>query len=172
MHNLAYLSLGSNIEAEHCLPEAVRRLAAYGRVCAVSGVLESPALGDPAQANYLNVAILLETSFSAAELWDEVIPKIETGMERIRSADKYSARRIDIDLMLFNHQVIQHGRHRVPSPEILERPFVALTLAQIDPDYAHPETGQSLQAIVAALDASTCRPRPDVSIDLPPVSQS
>jgi 7,8-dihydro-6-hydroxymethylpterin-pyrophosphokinase len=55
--------------------------------------------------------------------------------------------------------------HRIPDPEVLERPFVAIPLAEIAPDYQHPETGQSLRDIAQRFEVSEkeMRLRPNVS---------
>jgi 2-amino-4-hydroxy-6-hydroxymethyldihydropteridine diphosphokinase len=162
--NRAYLSLGSNIEPERNLPAAVELLRGYGRVSAVSTVWETPPLGSAEQANFLNAVLLLETELSAQKLREKAIPAIEAELGRVRTADKNAARTIDLDIMLFNEAGLQLGRRHIPDPEILERPFVAIPLAEIAPGYVHPETGQTLRAIAAQFDplASGMKKREDV----------
>jgi 7,8-dihydro-6-hydroxymethylpterin-pyrophosphokinase len=55
------------------------------------------------------------------------------------------------------------GRH-IPDPEVLQRPFVAIPLAEIAPDVVHPETGQTLRQIAARFDpqAENMHPRKDI----------
>jgi 7,8-dihydro-6-hydroxymethylpterin-pyrophosphokinase len=48
------------------------------------------------------------------------------------------------------------------NPEVLERPFVAIALAEIDPDYVHPETGQTLEQIAHRMPVNGMTRRPDV----------
>ncbi len=164
--NLAYLSLGSNIEPERNLPTAVDWLGRWGCVQAVSTVWESAPLGFADQPNFLNAAVLLETGLSAQALRQEAIASIETALGRVRTSNKNAPRTIDIDIMLFNHEVLQVGQRRIPSPEVLERPFVAIPLAEIAPDYVHPETGQSLRQIAGRFDpkAAGLRRRDDVTL--------
>ena len=81
MHR-AYLSLGSNIDAEANLPAAVGRLGRYGRVAAASAVYETLPVGFKDQANFLNAAVLLETDRSLEAVLDEVVPAV-----RLRHAD-------------------------------------------------------------------------------------
>jgi 2-amino-4-hydroxy-6-hydroxymethyldihydropteridine diphosphokinase len=164
--NLAYLSLGSNIEPERNLPAAVDRLGRWGRVQTVSTAWESAPLGFADQPNFLNAIVLLETSLSAQALRQEAIASIETALGRVRSANKNAPRTIDIDIMLFNHDVLQVGQRRIPSPEVLERPFVAIPLAEVAPDYIHPETGQPLRQIGERFDpaAAGMRRRDDVTL--------
>ncbi|HEY6008570.1 MAG TPA: 2-amino-4-hydroxy-6-hydroxymethyldihydropteridine diphosphokinase [Geobacteraceae bacterium] len=150
--NEAYLSLGSNIFPEENLPAAVRELARFGRVVRVSSVWESPPEGFPDQPRFLNAALLLETSLSAVELKGEAIASIEAQLGRTRGANRNSPRTIDIDIMLFNHDCLSLGSRTIPDAEVLERPFVAIPLAEIAPDYRHPVTGETLAAIAGRFD--------------------
>jgi 2-amino-4-hydroxy-6-hydroxymethyldihydropteridine diphosphokinase len=167
--NLALLSIGSNIEPEKNLPAAVRELSRHGRVRRVSGVWESPPAGAPDQPDYLNAALLLETSLSARELKETALAAVEAGLGRVRGADRFAPRTIDIDIMYFNHERLRLGRRSIPDPEALERPFVAIPLAEIAPDYIHPETGETLAEIAARFDPkdSGMRRREDVALPAP-----
>jgi len=151
--NRVYLSLGSNIDPEHNLPRAVELLNEYGRVSRVSHVYQSPPLGFAGQADFLNAAVLLETSLSAQDLRQQAIARIEEKLGRMRTGNKNAPRTIDIDIMLFNHEVFTLGQRHIPDPEVRERPFVAVPLAEIAPDHVHPETGEPLAEIAARFDA-------------------
>lgn len=165
MANLAYLSLGSNIEPEQNMISAVRLLAAMSTLRAVSSVWETKPLGATEQANFLNAAALVETDMAALEFKQNVLRPIEQSLGRVRSGDKYGPRTIDIDLMLFNRDIFELGKHHIPNAEIVERAFVAIPLAEIDPDYQHPELGQTLSQIAERFDLATeeMRLRADVS---------
>jgi 2-amino-4-hydroxy-6-hydroxymethyldihydropteridine diphosphokinase len=147
MSNIAYLSLGSNIEPEDNLKSAVRMLATLTYLMAVSSVWETRPLGMANQPNFLNAAAIVKTDLEAKRLKWQVIDRIEQCLGRVRQINKNVPRPIDIDIMLFNHQIIELGDRHIPDPELLERPFVAIPLAEIAPDYRHPETGQTLRAI-------------------------
>ncbi len=162
--NSVFLSLGSNIEPERHLREAVRRLAALGQVRAASTVWETEPLGMAGQPNFLNAVVWLETPLSAQALRAEALPALEAALGRVRTENKNAPRTIDIDLLLFNREVLQLGRRHIPSPEIGERPFVAIPLAEIAPGYLHPETGQTLQQMAEALPAAGMAPRPDIRL--------
>jgi 2-amino-4-hydroxy-6-hydroxymethyldihydropteridine diphosphokinase len=150
--NLAYLSLGSNIEPEQNLAEAVERLAEYGRIVAASTVWQTTPVGFADQPDFLNAVVLLETPLSAPDLRDLAIARIEADLGRVRTENKNAPRTIDIDIMLYNDEVLTMGRRRIPDPEVLERPFVAIPLAEIAPDYVHPETDQALEEIAEQFD--------------------
>lgn len=149
--NRVFVSLGSNIDPERYLPEAVRRLAASCRLLAASPVYETQPVGSTGQPNFLNAAVLVETEESATRFKSYVLEVIERELGRVRTEDKYAARTIDLDISLFNEDVFDlEGRH-IPDPEILQHPHIARPLADLAPDYRHPETGQTLCQIAGAL---------------------
>jgi 2-amino-4-hydroxy-6-hydroxymethyldihydropteridine diphosphokinase len=164
--NLAYLMLGSNIEPERNLRAAVRHLSRFGCIRAVSAVWETAPIGFPDQPNYLNAAVLLETGLSPLALREEAIVSIEAALGRVRTKNKYAPRTIDIDIMLFNDEVLQIGHRHIPDLEVLERPFVAVALAEIAPDYKHPQTGETLQEIARgfSLASSNMQRRDDIHL--------
>lgn len=161
--NRAYLSLGSNIRPEHYLPACVDELAHYGRVLKVSRVWQSAPVGDVNQADFLNAAVLLETRLSAEELCRDAIPAVERSLDRVRDPhNRNAARTIDVDLSLFNRETLTIDHRRIPDPDLLARPFVAVPLAELDPGYAHPADGRTLREIAASLCAAEMLVREDV----------
>jgi 7,8-dihydro-6-hydroxymethylpterin-pyrophosphokinase len=104
----------------------------------------------------------------AVELKDGVLAQIENQLERVRTANKNAPRTIDLDIALFNRDVFKVGERHVPDPEILEFGHIALPLADLDPDYRHPETGQTLAEIAAPFaDDPDLWVRPDIQL-MPP----
>jgi 2-amino-4-hydroxy-6-hydroxymethyldihydropteridine diphosphokinase len=163
----AFLSLGSNIEPEANLPAAVRELARYGTILAVSRVWEASPVGFCEQANFLNAAVLLETSLDAKQIRTELIPAIERKQNRVRDPHNVNApRTIDVDLTLFDRDVLQVDMQRIPDPDLLTRAFVAVPIAELDPDYVHPEANRTLAEIAGDfIDAqSPMIARPDVDL--------
>ncbi len=165
MSNLAYLSLGSNIDPEDNLRLAVEMLTTRSKLLTVSSVWETQPVGMTGQPNFLNAAALIETKLTAAQFRREIIHRIEQALGRVRGADKYGPRTIDIDLMLFNQEIfVLEGRH-IPDPEVQQRAFVAIPLAEIAPHYRHPETGQTLGEMARqfVVTQEAMRRRPDMS---------
>lgn len=146
----ALLSLGSNIEPRRHLPEAVRRLAATPgvRVCAVSSVWRSPAVGSDGP-DFLNAALLLETELPPARLKSEVLRPLEAALGRVRGADRNAPRTIDLDISLYDALV--DPELGLPDPEIAERAHLALPLAELAPDARLPGRGRRLAELAAAL---------------------
>lgn len=168
MRNRAYLSLGSNIKPEENLKAAVQMLASLTKLVAISTVWETKPLGLLNQPKFLNAAAIIETRLTPEQLKREVLDQIEQKLGRVRQHDKNGPRPIDIDLMLFNRQIFQLGNHHIPNREIFERSFVAIPLAEIAPDYHHPETGQTLAEIAQSFEVKRddMRLRQDVSQSL------
>ena len=144
--NLAYLSLGSNIEPERHLREAVKRLGQHGQVRALSTVWETEPVGFADQPNFLNAAVLLATPLTAQALRAEVIPAVEAALGRVRTGNKFGPRTIDIDLVLFDDQPLRL--------EYWQEAFMIVPLAELIPQFTRSLTSQSL-----AVEAENARRR-------------
>jgi 2-amino-4-hydroxy-6-hydroxymethyldihydropteridine diphosphokinase len=153
--HLAYLSLGSNIEPEVNLPKAVRLLSERGEIVKVSGVWESQPVGGGG-GNYLNACLCYKTIQTQEQLKAATIHPIETSLGRKRSEDKYAPRTIDIDIILFDNEIV--GGHW------LAQAFVAVPLAEIYPAYRNPVTRESILETAARLRSEVwMEARPEVS---------
>jgi 2-amino-4-hydroxy-6-hydroxymethyldihydropteridine diphosphokinase len=160
--NRVFVALGSNINSEHNLQEAVRRLASYCRLVAVSPVYETAPVGNTEQPNFLNAAALVETNLTAAELKVRVLQVIEGELGRVRTTEKNAPRTIDLDIALFDDQVFDLGPRHIPDPDILRYPHIAVPLADLAPTMRHPEDGRTLREIAQSLPASGQASRSDV----------
>lgn len=145
--NRAFIALGSNIDAEDNLREAVRLLAEQCVLVAVSPVYETVPVGKLDQPNFLNAVVLIETSLTAADLKRDVLSAIEHQLGRVRTSDKNAPRTIDLDIALFNTEVLDVDTRHIPDPDILKYAHIAVPLADLAPQYRHPETGQTLREI-------------------------
>ena len=163
MHR-AFIALGSNIEPERNLPLAVERLSSLGRIDAVSSVYESPPADGSSQPDYLNAAVLLSTRWSVQRLCREALPAIETDLGRVRDpADRYAPRTIDLDLVLYDEVILAVDHRRIPDPDIPERAFLAIPLAELCRDYVVPAAACTLEQLAAPHRAAgLLTPRPDV----------
>lgn len=150
MPEKAFISLGSNVEPERHLPLAAVRLSHLGTPLAVSEVFENPAIGPRPQHAFLNAAMLISTDLSPQEVRGR-LRRIEAALGRVRTSDKYAARSIDLDLCLYGDLVLETKEMTIPDPDILVRPYLAVVLAQLDPDHRHPGTGESLRLIAERL---------------------
>ncbi len=150
--NRAYILLGTNIRRKPNYLEALDKLSHLGSIAALSSVYETRSIGNHNAGDFYNGAVLLETDLSARDL-KGALRKIETEMGRIRTADRNSPRTIDLDLVLYNHDRIDDGGVKIPDPLTLERPFLALPLAELAPEYVHPTDGRTLAQIADGLHA-------------------
>jgi 2-amino-4-hydroxy-6-hydroxymethyldihydropteridine diphosphokinase len=159
------IAMGSNINSEHNLREAVRRLSSRCRVLAVSPVYETAPVGKTDQPNFLNAAVLIETDLTAAELKTNVLQAIEQELGRVRTEDKNAPRTIDLDISLFNNEVFDMEQRHIPDPDILKYPHMAVPLADLAPEQRHPETGQTLRQIARGLPAGGLVRRTEIALD-------
>lgn len=129
---VAYLSIGTNIgEREQNLQDAVRMLRAHGAitVTAVSSIYETAAVGFTEQADFLNIALGLETTLTAQELL-LVCQQIENDLGRVREF-RWGPRIIDLDILLYNNETYNSESLIVPHPRMYERAFVLVPLIEI-----------------------------------------
>jgi 2-amino-4-hydroxy-6-hydroxymethyldihydropteridine diphosphokinase len=146
----AFIALGSNIDPQRHLPLAVGSLSRIGEIAAASAVYESPPADGSDQPNYLNAAVLLLTDFSAEQLCTVSLPAIEAKLGRVRDpADRNAPRTIDLDLALYDVDELTIGHRRIPDPEIADRAFLAIPLAELRGDWPVPPTGQVLDQLAA-----------------------
>ncbi len=146
-----YLGLGSNVQPKRNLRMAMRELRRrYGDVDA-SRVYRSAAVGfdgDP----FLNLVVRIRSEETAAQISDE-IERLHALSGRVRGGDKWVSRPLDIDLLLYDDQVINEPGIRVPRSDVLEYSFVLRPLAELAPDLVHPQTGRTMREHWQAFDA-------------------
>jgi 2-amino-4-hydroxy-6-hydroxymethyldihydropteridine diphosphokinase len=150
----AYLNIGSNIEPERHLQEAVRYLRQHGEVKAVSNAWQSHAFGSDGP-DFLNACILYRTPLEARALKEQVIRPIEAQLGRVRGGDKFAPRTIDIDIILFDDEPFGW--------EFWSNAFVVVPLADILPDFQHPLNYEKLARVAVHMRRQTwIVARPDV----------
>jgi 2-amino-4-hydroxy-6-hydroxymethyldihydropteridine diphosphokinase len=145
MHQ-AYLLLGSNIQPEENITNALQRLKQVCTVNAVSSIWETEAVGSSGP-HFLNTVVWISTPLSPEEIKTQIIQPIEKEQGRIRTADKNAPRTIDIDILIYNEVILDKN--------VWQRDFIALPLAELRPDLTHPETGESLAEIAQRLKSAS-----------------
>ena len=155
----AYLCLGSNIQPEQNIRAAIRLLRERARVTEVSTCWETEAVrgaATPASApNFLNIAIRIETPLLPPALKAQLLDPIERELGRVRTADKYASRTIDLDITLFDEQVLD--------PELWRRVYLATIFSELLPDLRHPSSGELLGEIARRLrETSPAVPHPEI----------
>ena len=150
MSAIAYLSLGSNVgDREGQLREAIRRLGSVGLIRLVSSIYETEPVDFTAQSWFLNCVVVLETSFTAAHLMQQLLA-IEKAMGRERTQKK-GPRTIDLDILLFGNEVVNTANLTIPHPAMEKRRFVLQPLAEIAPETRHPVLNKSVRELLEDL---------------------
>jgi 2-amino-4-hydroxy-6-hydroxymethyldihydropteridine diphosphokinase len=117
----------------------------------VSAFYRTPPLGPQDQPDYLNAAVVLETSLDAETLLDNT-QRIELQQGRQRKAERWGPRTLDLDIMLFGDEVINTDRLTVPHYDMKNRGFMLWPLWEVAPELTFPN-GESLQTILQQLNA-------------------
>ena len=141
----AWLSLGSNIEPERHLRAAVAALAARFGSPVLSPVYRTAAVGFDGPA-FLNAAAGIDTGLDPVAL-NDWLHALEERLGRDRSGPRWSSRTADVDIVLYDQQVLDGpGNLKLPRPE-LDQGFVLAPLADIAADVVVPGTGQTVAAL-------------------------
>lgn len=149
------LGLGSNIEPYCNLPRAVEMLERQVKLVAMSRAWETPAVGAPDAPDFINAALLVRTSLDPPDLKSRVIRPIEAALGRVRTQDKNAPRPIDIDLLVYDGEVLD--------PQIWNQAYLAVPVAELIPNLPDPETGAPLAQVAVQLARQTrFEPRPTV----------
>lgn len=131
-----YISIGSNIEAERHLRLAIDELRKHYGDLQLSSVYESEAVGFEGD-NFLNMVVGLETEEDVHNVV-QTLRQIEDRHGRVRSGPRFSARTLDLDLLLYDELVTKDEGFELPRGEITHNAFVLWPLAEIAPKAVHP----------------------------------
>lgn len=149
---LAYIALGSNQASPlEQVASALNAIAAIpqSRVVATSSFYRTPPLGPQDQPDYLNAAVALETELSPEALLDHT-QRIELEQGRVRKAERWGPRTLDLDIMLFGDITFSTPRLTVPHYDMKNRAFMLVPLVEIAPDCTFPD-GQRVADVLEKL---------------------
>jgi 2-amino-4-hydroxy-6-hydroxymethyldihydropteridine diphosphokinase len=149
---IAFLGLGSNLDAENNMRLALQEIRARFSLRNISPVYRSEALGFEG-ADFLNAVVCIDTELTPQELCAE-LEIIHELAGRRRRPEKYVSRTLDIDLLLYDHLVTDEEGVRLPRKDVLHFSFVLKPLADIAPDYRHPLSGKLISDHWREFDAS------------------
>ena len=143
-----YLLTGTNLgDREKNLGKARGLIAEEcGKLEKSSGIYETAAWGKTDQHTFLNQALLLRTALTATQLMPRLL-KIEKMMGRERM-EKYGPRLIDIDILLFDEEVHEEERLRLPHPAMQNRRFALVPLNDIAPYAIHPVLNKTISQLL------------------------
>ena len=150
-----YIALGSNLNDPRAQVESgLKHLARLPQSTwrGASSLYRTPPMGPAPQPDYINAVAVLDTRLDAHALLDELLA-IERAHGRVRGADRWGPRTLDLDILLFGKTILSDARLTLPHPGITERAFVLLPLAELAPDLIVPGKGP-LRDLVRACDVS------------------
>ncbi len=152
----AFIGLGSNLDEPILqLSKAISALSCIkeAELTNVSGFYKNPPLGDPSQPPFVNAVARVETRLGAEELYSAMVG-IESSLGRPIKRQKWSARVIDLDLLIYGKEVINSEVLTVPHPQIENRSFVLYPLFEIAPKMVVPGVG-AVEKLLSGKDVSS-----------------
>ncbi len=146
--------LGSNIDPAKNIKDAIVHLQDFIQIINISTAWETLAIGSPGP-NFLNAALVGGTYLSPEKLKIEVLHPIENQMGRVRSSDKNAPRIIDLDVILYDNQILE--------PNLWIRHFIAIPVAELYPNLLHPQNGKTLAEVATILARNNwAKPNPEI----------
>jgi 2-amino-4-hydroxy-6-hydroxymethyldihydropteridine diphosphokinase len=153
-HNLyimktVFLGIGSNLgdRAENLQDAKIRIEEFIGSVVSSSSVYETEPWGFQSEKEFLNMVLGVETDLSPSGLLGRIL-MIESQLGRIRCDPNYSSRKIDIDILLYNNEIVDEEALKIPHPKMHERRFVLVPLCDIAPKLVHPVLKKSISSLL------------------------
>lgn len=150
--NKVYILLGTNLgNREENLKKAIEKISAFCiRIIVRSSIFETTPWGFKSDQLFLNQVIMVETQLKAFDLLDKLL-KTEKQLGRKRIGTGYQSRTIDLDILYFNDEIIQSDTLIIPHPRLHTRSFTMVPMAEIAPDFIHPELQRSQKEILDKL---------------------
>jgi 2-amino-4-hydroxy-6-hydroxymethyldihydropteridine diphosphokinase len=152
MSKTAYIAIGSNLghRALNCR-QAVERMALNQgcRVIAQSGLFRTEPVGVHDQDWYVNGVVAVATDMPPRPLLETLLA-IEAAMGRERK-EKWAARIIDLDILLYGQTVIEEADLKIPHPFMHVRRFVMVPMNRLAPQLVHPVLQRTMAEILAGL---------------------
>lgn len=136
-----YISLGSNVNKEHYISQALKTLTSYFPHLEHSSVFESEAVGFTG-SNFYNSVVGAQTEMPLEQLC-QLLKNIEQQNGRTANDKKFSPRTLDLDL-LFYDDIVCDSPAQLPRDEITKNAFVLQPLAEIAPNFYHPVAEQTI----------------------------
>ena len=148
----ACIGLGANLgDAVAAVQGALQALDALPETQLVSAsrLYRTPAWGKTDQPAFVNAAAIVETTLPARALLDHMLA-IERDFGRDRTGgERWSARTLDLDLLLYGNEVIDEPGLHIPHPHLHERAFALVPLVEVAPDATIPGRGRASDLVAA-----------------------
>ena len=144
---IVYLSLGSNLgDREGNLERAIELLQERGLLLRKrSSLYETEPWGRTDQPLFLNMALEIETALEPRALLSE-LQRVEVQAGR-KKTYRWGPRTVDLDILLYNHIILNEEALKIPHPFMHEREYVLKPLDEIAPDAVHPVLQMSVHEL-------------------------
>ncbi|MDM8557344.1 2-amino-4-hydroxy-6-hydroxymethyldihydropteridine diphosphokinase [Candidatus Parabeggiatoa sp. HSG14] len=136
-----YVSIGSNIEPLRYIRASLFDIEQHYGTLMLSSIYESKAIGFRGD-NFYNLIAAFDTDMDVHTV-AHTLRTIEKNNGRQRTDNRFSARTLDLDILLYDDLILKDNEIEVPREEILKYAFVLLPLSEIAPTLKHPVIGQS-----------------------------
>jgi len=139
-NNICFIGLGSNLDNPFLqIKNALHRLQHLPetKILKCSSAYQSKPLGPQDQKDFINAVAHIETHYNPSELLER-LQHIENQQGRKRDVTRWGPRTIDLDLLLFAQQILHSPELTIPHPELENRAFVLIPLAEIAPELILP----------------------------------
>jgi 2-amino-4-hydroxy-6-hydroxymethyldihydropteridine diphosphokinase len=143
-----FILLGSNLgDRQENLDRARQEISrSVGEIITTSSVYKTAAWGNTQQPDFYNQVIEIRSAHDPKKLISNT-QRIEQKMGRIKE-EKWGPRIIDIDILFYGNSVSSNENLTIPHPEIANRRFTLLPLAEIAPDFIHPLLKKSVRQLL------------------------
>jgi len=150
-----YISIGSNIDKDIHIPASIKALETHFGELVLSSIYESEPVGFSGEL-FHNLIVRFESDLDVKTVAKK-LRQIELDNGRTRESQKFSARTLDLDLILYGDLILSDGRLQIPRDEIERYAFVLEPLAEIAPLETHPLSGISYGQMWAHFDKSNLK---------------
>lgn len=147
-----FIGLGANLDQpQQQIVAALLALSALPRTQLIgySSLYSSKPLGPQEQPDYVNAVAMLDTQLAPLDLLDW-LQDIEKQHGRVRKEQRWGARTLDLDIILFGTKIVQSERLTIPHYHFQHREFVLYPLFELAPDLVLPD-GQSLTVLLESV---------------------
>ncbi|HPS41531.1 MAG TPA: 2-amino-4-hydroxy-6-hydroxymethyldihydropteridine diphosphokinase [Anaerolineaceae bacterium] len=152
--NRVFLILGSNIDPDQNIARAIHLLKVEPgmQVLRCSSIWKTRPVGT-SSIDFYNMAVEISTEFDQFHLKENVFCRLESELGRVRVEDKYAPRTIDLDIVIFNDQVLESDLFRFD--------YLVLPFAELNPELVDPKSGLTLLKLAKTIGPfSTARKLP------------
>ena len=148
----AFLDLGTNVDRERSIQRGLMLFREHMEIIRVSNPYESQAYGPSGQPPFINLSVEVETTLTPERLRTR-LREIETAAGRVRTADKFAPRTLDLDIILYGTRIERHEAWQIPHPQLETKRFVLEPLAELEPERIHPLSVLTLADMRAMMSA-------------------